>query len=317
MQPQMRPRRTNRFQPSHASPEIRDESAADSLSSVSSNHLQKRVPSALKEKGQYLLAFTVVGSMLLVAGFPVFVIFFFGIFAYFLLRMFSAGSRSETREIFEFYLTANEILRDDDRRWYGFEIQEAIRRGNEIVGRMGGAPPLVHFALGALQNKAGDHKAATSNLAYVVENVNSDEVVFTDPSPELRSYVKVLRKIEREPADAPLTSSAVRALERARRLRGKTLLEDSRTKFAGLAPVESERPLLASEPVGAVNDSGEDDKGNRRLEPQPVSLMSDRNTVPAEARDKHRRSVKEKADPFVDRKPITEVLHDIYDKNIQ
>src|SRR5688572_31452341 len=107
--------------------------------------------------------------MLLVAGFPVFVIFFFGIFAYFLLRMFSAGSRSETREIFEFYLSANEILRDDERRWFGFEINEVIKRGEEIVKRMTGAPPLVHFALGALHNKAGNYKAAVSNLAYVVE----------------------------------------------------------------------------------------------------------------------------------------------------
>jgi len=67
----------------------------------------------MKDRGQYLLAFGVVASMLLVAGFPLFVIFFFGIFAYFLLRMFASGSRSETREIFEFYLTANEMLRDD------------------------------------------------------------------------------------------------------------------------------------------------------------------------------------------------------------
>src|SRR5215203_7025978 len=110
---------------------------------VSDNQLQKRPTSSLKEKGQYILAFGVVGSMLLAANFPIFVIFFFGIFAYFLLRMFSSGSRSDTREIFEFYLTANEMLRDDERRWYGFEINETIRRGEEIVQRMAGAPPLV------------------------------------------------------------------------------------------------------------------------------------------------------------------------------
>src|SRR5688572_6829877 len=132
--------------------------------------------------------------MLLVAGFPVFVIFFFGVFAYFLLRMFASGSRSETREIFEFYLAANEILRDDERRWYGFEIKDAISRGENIVRRMSGAPPLVHFALGALQNKAGDHKAAITNLAYIIENSSSDEASYAYPSEELRSYVKILRK---------------------------------------------------------------------------------------------------------------------------
>jgi hypothetical protein len=285
---------------------------------VSDNQLQKRVPSSVKEKGQYLLAFTVVGSMLLVAGFPVFVIFFFGIFAYFLLRMFSAGSRSETREIFEFYLTANEILRDDDRRWYGFEIKEAIRRGEEIVQRMSGAPPLVHFALGALQNKAGDHKAATSNLAYVVENLNSDEAAFVNPSPELRSYVKVLRKIEREPADAPLTSSAVRALERARKLRAKTLLEESRTKFANVVPsVEPDRVLGAAQSISVSYQPNGDSVTSGRPDPKPVSVTSDQPRQEANAKRKDRKASNEKSDPYVDRKTISEVLHDIYDKNVQ
>jgi hypothetical protein len=205
---------------------------------VSEGQIQKRNRTALKERGQYLLAFGIVASMLYVAQFPIFVIFFFGIFAYFLLRMFSSGSRSETREIFEFYLTANEMLRDDERRWYGFELNDAIRRGEDIVRRMKSAPPLVHFALGALQNKIGDHKAAVASLAYVVEDSGSNEASLTTPSPELQSYVRVLRKIEREPADAPLTSAAVRALERARKLRGKALLEECRQEFAYSVEVE-------------------------------------------------------------------------------
>src|SRR4051794_16491574 len=176
--------------------------------------------------------------MLLVAGFPMFVIFFFGIFAYFLFKMFASGSRNETREIFEFYLTANEILRDDDRRWYGFELKEVIHRGENILQRMSGAPPLLHFALGALYNKSGDHGAAAKHLSYIVENAASDESALVYPSPELRSYVKVLRKIEREPADAPMTSAAVRALERARKLRAKTLLEASKAQVPPTVPAE-------------------------------------------------------------------------------
>ncbi len=73
---------------------------------MSENKLQKKGPGSIKEKGQYFLAFGVVASMLLVAGFPVFVIFFFGVFAFFLFKMFASGTRNETREIFEFYLSA-------------------------------------------------------------------------------------------------------------------------------------------------------------------------------------------------------------------
>lgn len=276
--------------------------------------LEKKAPAALKEKGQYLLAFGVVASMLLVAGFPMFVVFFFGIFAYFLFKMFAAGSRNETREIFEFYLTANEILRDDERRWYGFEIQEAIRRGESILQRMSAAPPLLHFALGALYNKAGDHGSAAKHLSYIVENAASDEAALVYPSPELRGYVKVLRKIEREPADAPMTSAAVRALERARKIRARTLLEESRAKapppqaaeeHEARAPEKSE-VLPLPQPLLDVSENGQPEKAGyspERYRPAP----------PPRSRNESRKS----KDPFVDRKPISEVLHDIYDKNIQ
>ncbi|HEX6124974.1 MAG TPA: hypothetical protein VFZ23_06320 [Pyrinomonadaceae bacterium] len=285
---------------------------------MNDNQLQKRVPSSVKERGQYLIAFGVVASMLWVANFPIFVIFFFGIFAYFLLRMFSSGSRSETREIFEFYLTANEILRDDERRWYGFELNEAIKRGEEIVHRMSAAPPLVYFALGALHNKNGNHKAAVSNLAHVVENPSSNELAYVYPTPELRSYVKVLRKIEREPADAPLTSAAVRALERARKIRGNILLEESRKKFAEMpAPAEPQKALPQPEqkkqtpPAGlksVVDSNGE--AAEPAQEKQQGQSGNGRN-------GRSKKSARQNEEPFADRKPISEVLHDIYDKNVQ
>lgn len=286
---------------------------------MSETQLQKRNSTALKEKGQYLLAFGIVASMLYVAQFPIFVIFFFGIFAYFLLRMFSSGSRSETREIFEFYLTANEMLRDDERRWYGFELNDAIRRGEDIVRRMKSAPPLVHFALGALQNKVGNHKAAVTNLSYVVENSGSNEAAFTSPSPELQSYVRVLRKIEREPTDAPLTSAAVRALERARKLRGKALLEESRQLFAaGAVVVEAEAPI-ALEPADENRYKYESDRTRSQDDFYSDEQVGAVEAEPKQnvARSKRSRSASAKADPFVDRKSISEVLHDIYDKNVQ
>jgi hypothetical protein len=280
---------------------------------VNDNQLQKRSPSPLKERGQYLIVFAVVASMLWVANFPIFVIFFFGIFAYFLLRMFSAGSRSETREIFEFYLTANEILRDDERRWYGFEINEAIKRGEDIVQRMSGAPPLVHFALGALQNKAGNHKAAVSSLAYVVENSSSDEASYVYPSPELRNYVKVLRKIEREPADAPLTSAAVRALERARKLRATTLLEESRQKFSAIPATTEQHMALSGEIAYDGNGAA------REAENSDQPARSEQERIREQANGTKRgskKSAKTNSERFADRKPISEVLHDIYDKNV-
>jgi hypothetical protein len=276
--------------------------------------LETRAPTALKEKGQYLLAFGLVAVMLLVAQFPLFVVFFFGVFAYFLFRMFAAGSRNDTREIFEFYLTANEVLRDDERRWYGFEIHEAIRRGESILQRMSTAPPLIHFSLGALYNKVGDHGSAAKHLAYIVENANSDESSLVYPTPELRNYVKVLRKIERDPADAPMTSAAVRALERARKLRSKILLEDSRSKVppAPAEPVEAKSPdrgevLPLPQPAIEVAENGQHEK--------PPLRFADIRQENKPQRPRERK--KEKVDPFSDRKSISEVLHDIYDKNVQ
>lgn len=256
--------------------------------------------------------------MLWVANFPIFVIFFFGVFAYFLLRMFAAGSRSETREIFEFYLTANEILRDDDRRWYGFEINDAIGRGEDVLRRMNGsAPPLVHFALGALQNKAGNHKAAIANLAFITENTGSNEGAYSHPTPELRNYVKVLRKIEREPADAPLTSAAVRALERARKIRAQSILEDSRQKFSAIPEQPSQETSQLE--AGVVRNGYAYDgsaNGSEVHQTQSVTEHQSPATRPNGLRGLKKKKV-DKADRFTDRKPISEVLHDIYDKNVQ
>ncbi len=158
-----------------------------------------------------------------------FVIFFFGIFAYFFWKTFSQPSRSGTREIFEFYLSANEILRDDERRWFGFEVQEVISRGERILQLMNGRAAARLF-----------HARRTLSIASAITNPPS--IIFHTSSktktptkrtyvystPELKNYVRILRKIEREPAEAPQTSAAIRALERARRNRGKTILENSR-----------------------------------------------------------------------------------------
>ena len=290
------------------------------------NKLVERKPTELiKEKSQYAIAFGVIAMMLYITGFPLFVIFFFGILAFFIWKTLSTPSTNGTREIFEFYLLANDILRDDERRWYGFEIQEVIARGERILKYMKGAPPLVYFTLGALYNKMGDHQSAEKHLAYVAENETSDEKNFVYPSPELRAYVKTLRKIEREPAEAPLMSAAVRALERARRNRAKSLLENSRDALRQIEfkKVEAElerkhRKELAeqSEPKPFVSIVSENVQ--KEIEAQAKKQIADEeqkaNTANGAAPKKERRRrEKSNEDDFGNRKPITEVLRDIYD----
>jgi hypothetical protein len=292
------------------------------------NKLQKKTSEALKEKTQYALAFGVIATMLFVAGFPMFVIFFFGIFAYFLWKTFSSPSPNGTREIFEFYLSANEILRDDERRWFGFEIQETVARGERILQTMNGAPPLVHFTLGALYNKMGDHKSAVNHLSYVVENENSDEATYVYPSPELRNYVRILRKIEREPAEAPQTSAAVRALERARRNRSKTILENSRAQLAEQNRLKREESKLAARQHKAElvpPPQPEDHPATRSITEDVPETIAPNGRRTSDSPENHKnngeinqkiklKKDKSSEDPFANRKPITEVLHDIYDR---
>ncbi len=287
-----------------------------------SDKLQKKVPDSLKENTQYVLAFGLIATMLLVAGFPMFVIFFFGIFAYFLWKTFSQPSRNETREIFEFYLSANEVLRDDERNWFGFEVHEVIGRGERILQMINGAPPLVYFTLGALYNKVGDHKSAVNHLSYIIENENAAESTYVYPTPELRNYVKVLRKIEREPAEAPQTSAAIRALERARRNRGKALLETSRVELKELnrkkreATLEQKQRKEIAEKNGSsvVQPHSADDTAEENV--RSVKSFLDANHSTGENGDNYKKEKQKKAedDPFANRQPISEVLRDIYDR---
>lgn len=296
---------------------------------MSDNKLQKKLPDAVKEKTQYVLAFGVIAAMLFVAGFPMFVITFFGIFAYFLWKTFTQPSTAGVREVFEFYLSANEILRDDDRRWFGFEVQEVVARGELILQRMNGAPPLVYFTLGALYNKIGNHKAAVNHLTYVLENEFSDETQYNYATPELKNYVKILRKIEREPSEAPQTSAAIRALERARRTRGKVLLEQSRFAVAELEKEEQAKAQEKKElkPGGIFGAEAQAEQPAPVQEPEKPFVAEnqenpfhflDMSDHPIDTRyseeKENAQKEEEPKDVFANRKPISEVLRDIYDK---
>jgi len=185
-----------------------------------------------RETGQKLLAIIVILAMLTMMGIPPTVIFFFATVIYFVWRAVDRSEQHETRRVFEFYLAANEVLRDDERRWFGYEISEVISQGEAVLHAMKDPPPLVHYVLGALHHRVRDYEPAAEHLAYVIENESGEERNRYTPSPELRRYVSVLRRLEREPAEGPQTMAAIRNLERARRARAATLLAESRQRLS-------------------------------------------------------------------------------------
>jgi len=265
----------------------------------------------LKEKGQLALSLGVVALMLYVIGFPAFLLVFFGVLGFFVWKIFSPESRVETRRIFEFYLSANEILRDDERRWYGFEIKEATIRGENLLRTMPTAPPLVHFSLGALYQRLGDHASAAKHLADAVENQSADEMTIVFPPKELREYVRLLRRIERAPAESPLTSAAVRSLERKRKNHGKKMLAESRELMHAMPNVNDVPDVLAIESMDAKNEAGtlksivdEPEHSAELAVPYPFADIQQ----PKVARKPNR------SPDNGDRQTISEVLHDLYDK---
>lgn len=195
-----------------------------------------------RDSVQRLLAIIVIIAMLAVMGIPVSVIVFFSVVTYFIWRAVQRSEHQETGRIFEFYIDANNILRDDEQRWFGYEINEVIERGESVLHLMTDPPPLVYFALGALYNRAGDHQASVEHLSYIVENDLADERHRLVPSPELRRYVQILRKLEREPAEAPQTLAAIRSLERKRRTRATAMLEESRARLNMIPSLAAQTP---------------------------------------------------------------------------
>lgn len=232
-----------------------------------------------KEAAQRLLAIIVIIAMMMTMGIPPSVIIFFAVVVYFVWRAVQRSEQHETKRIFDFYIAANEILRDEDRRWYGFEIAAVTARGARIVHEMRDAPPLVRFALGALYTRAGDHVSAAEHLAYITEREGGDESRTFSYSPELHRYVKILRLLEREPAEAPQTMAAIRNLERARRMRATEMLAENRARINNPSPITSAPPAENNERAPkeiALNDlmtehTRTNDKNQMRIAPPPIA----------------------------------------------
>jgi hypothetical protein len=177
------------------------------------------------------IAMIVVAAMLQRVGLSPILIGFFFVAGFLLWIVLARSKRQEAREIFTFYVAADEILRDEERGWYGFEIWEVVRQGERVLEWLPDPPPLVYFSLGALQYRLGDYESAIENLTAVVNTGLTEEYRRLAPSPALRSYVQLLRNIEREPAIAPLALAAVRRLELSKRTSASVLLADSRERL--------------------------------------------------------------------------------------
>jgi hypothetical protein len=168
----------------------------------------------------------------------------------------------EVERIFEFYVAADAILREEERRWYGFEIAEVIEHGESLLDMMPDPPPLNYFALGALYQRLGNHEATVQYLSRLNEDEHYDETHRIAPSPQLRRYVMMLRRLEQHPAADPQTLAAVRNLERLRQRNAEKLLSESRevveTTAAATPPAKTpvhqpkEATFAASAPLSSI-----------------------------------------------------------------
>jgi hypothetical protein len=246
-----------------------------------------------KEAAQRLLAIIIIIAMMMTMGIPAPVIIFFAVVVYFVWRAVQRSEQQETGRIFEFYIAANEILRDEERRWYGFEVSEITGRGERIIAEMRDAPPLVRFALGALYMRVGDMAAANEHLTHVVESETGDESRMFSSSPELLRYVRILRRLEREPAEAPQTMAAIRNLERSRRLRAGDMLAQSRARL--------------SNPAASLDRTRETNQRESSENAIDELLTAHASTTASNSKDKEQTMVTPPP-------PITDVLRDLYEK---
>jgi len=175
------------------------------------------------------IAVIVIVAMLDAVGLsPVIMVFVTGV----VLIVWLFARRAQAREverIFEFYIAADAILREEERRWYGFEIAEVIEHGESLLEVMPDPPPLNYYVLAALYQRLGNHQATIEYLSRLNEDVSYDEAHRTAPSPQLRRYVMMLRRIEYHPSSAPQTLAAIRSLERARQRQAARMLLESRS----------------------------------------------------------------------------------------
>ena len=222
-----------------------------------------------------VIAVIVVVAMLDAVGVPPMIMVLFTGMCFVIWLFARRAQAREVERIFDFYIAADAVLREEERRWYGFEISEVIEHGESLLEIMPDPPPLNYYALGALYQRLGNHAACVEYLSRVMEDERYDETHRTAPSPQLRRYVSMLRRIEYQPSLGPQTLAAVRSLERARQRNADRLLSESRA----LADAQAEKAVTEEVTVA-------------RSEPSfaPSLPLSEISAPP----------------------PITTVLHDVY-----
>lgn len=156
---------------------------------------------------------------------------FLALAVFFVVRI---RANRKTKVIFSFYLAANEILVDAEGSRYRFEIADVIKTGEKVVRSMPDAPPLARFTLGALCYSVGNHSCAAEQLAMAAEEEVLKESEHASPSPQLRRYVKKLRKIERRPKRYAKLNAAIASLERMHQERAGRLLAESQNHLRRL-----------------------------------------------------------------------------------
>ncbi len=174
----------------------------------------------------------------------------------------------ELRGIFQFYLAADGILRDEDRRWFAFEVADVIDQGEAALDVMPDPPPLQLFALGALYHKIGNHEAAKEYLVRIAQEDFAEEHRVA-PSPQLRRYVSMLRELEQDPSISPLVLGAIRNLERNRRRNAARLLEESR------ACLEKEHSLAPNADLTKAKDQQNERRVSAAAPPPITEVLQD------------------------------------------
>jgi hypothetical protein len=191
-----------------------------------------------------MIAVVAIVAILNAVGLSPFVMVFFTGAVFVIWLVARRAQMREVERIFEFYIAADAILREEERRWYGFEIAEVIEHGEGLLEMMPDPPPLHYFALGALYQRLGNHDATVQYLSRLNDDQQYDETHRVAPSPQLRRYVTMLRRLEQHPAAEPQTLAAIRNLERARQRSAGKMLLDSRGLIdnnAAVAPTVESR----------------------------------------------------------------------------
>jgi tetratricopeptide (TPR) repeat protein len=175
---------------------------------------------------QKIIAIALVVALLVAVHVPAIVILFVVGAGVLIMIAVQRSQRRKTDLVFAFYVAADEVLCDEERR-YRFEVADAIKAGEKVASLLPDPPPLSSFALGALYYSVGDHNAAVEHLALAAEEQILKDSIHKKPSRRLRRYVARLRQIERAPQRFSRVNAAMQNLQRLHRDTGARLLAES------------------------------------------------------------------------------------------